>query len=422
MGHRSFVRRIVRNDYAFTVLTKIAAVAIGLIASSISKRFLGPAIEGEVGYIDSILTIVAVAANLGLYQPYPYYKRQNEPEALDKFLNIFALQFFVYTTVGMILATTLKSTALLAVCVIAPFQVLANQLSFMIMVEDVKYKNVVFFSARILNTLFILLAALLLKPSLWIALTMYGIGNVLTIVLTVWRFKRFGNPLRADLRFLRKILWFGIVSMVTTILLTINYQVDMLMLKWMGVSDVQRGFYRTGASLAAYGWLIPDAFREVLFSRTAKTDAIDDVTFSLKINFYITMAMLIFIAALGKPMLFILFGERYLPAYPVTVALLVGVLSMSYFKLIGTLLLAQGKKGVYIATLAASAAVNIVANYSAIPAFGIMGAALASVLSYSAAGGVFLLYFVRTYHVPIGKLFVVRRGEIQALIAKVRRK
>ena len=44
---------------------------------------------------------------------------------------------------------------------------------------------------------------------------------------------------------------------------------------------------------------------------------------------------------------------------------------------IGTLLLAQGKKGVYLGMLSASVAVNILCNTITIPLWGKMGAAVA---------------------------------------------
>ena len=158
MNMRRMVSRLTSNDYVFTIFTKIMAVAIGLVASSYSNRFLGPELKGELGQISSMITIVAVTANFGLYQPYPYYKRQGEPDVLDKFLRIFLLQFILYTVIGIVGATVLNSFALTAVCLIAPIQVLANQLSFMIMVEDVKFKNKIFFTARITNTLITILA------------------------------------------------------------------------------------------------------------------------------------------------------------------------------------------------------------------------------------------------------------------------
>ena len=97
MRIRSLVRRLTDNDYVFTIFTKIMAVLIGLIASSYSNRFLGPELKGQLGRISSMLSIVAVTANFGLYQPYPYYKRRGEPDVLDKFLRIFLLQFIAYS-------------------------------------------------------------------------------------------------------------------------------------------------------------------------------------------------------------------------------------------------------------------------------------------------------------------------------------
>ena len=153
--------------------------------------------------------------------------------------------------------------------------------------------------------------------------------------------------------------------MVTTLMLTLNYRVDTLMMGYLyHIPDTEIGFYSLGVSLSEYGWLIPDAFREVLFSRTAKDDAIEEVTMSMKVNFYLTLLMILGILLLGRPVIRILAGAEYLPAYPVTVMLIAGIIPMSYFKIIGTLLLAQGKKGVYLGMLSASVLVNILLQYA----------------------------------------------------------
>ncbi len=412
--------RLTRNDYAFTVFTKVVSLLIGLVATSFSSRYLGPALMGQYAYINTLLTTVAVVANFGLYQPYPYHKRLDEPDVLDKFLRIFTLQFVVYTVVGFVLAATLHNFALTIVCLLTPVQVLGNQLSFLIMVEDVKYKNVVFLMARVLNTLIIVLAYFTLAPSLIVAMALVAVGNVITVVMVLRKFRRIGNPLRADLGFLKKIFGFGMVAMITTLLLTLNYRLDVIMLKWLGVVDAQIGFYQAGIGLAEYGWIISDAFREVLFSRTVRKDAVANVTFSLKINFYITLVIIGGIILFGKPAILLLRGAAFLPSYRVTVILLTGILSMSYFKLIGTLLLAEGRKTAYLIMLAGSVLVNIVGNWVSIPLWGIDGAALASVLSYTVSGAAFLLYFLRTYTVPLADLFVFKKGELAALLRRLR--
>jgi len=426
MRIRSIVRRVTDNDYVFTIFTKIMAVLIGLIASSFSNRFLGPELKGQLGQISSMISIVAVTANFGLYQPYPYYKRQGEPDVLDKFLRIFLLQFVLYTALGVIGATVLQSFALTAVCLIAPIQVLANQLSFMIMVEDVKFKNKIFFTARITNTLITILAFYTMERTIMVALALIVVGDLITVVLALMRMKRMPNPLKADLRFAVKIVPFGIVSMITTLMVTLNYRVDTLMMGYMfRVPDAEIGYYTLGVSLSEYGWLIPDAFREVLFSRTAKDDAIGEVTMSMKVNLYLTIVMIVGILVLGRPVIWLLAGAEYLPAYPVTVLLIAGIIPMSYFKIIGTLLLAQGRKFVYLGMLTASVVINILCNCVTIPMWGKMGAAVASVVSYMAAGGCFLAYYLKTYHIPARDVFLFRPEEIARLknmLGRVRRK
>ena len=426
MRIRSLARRLTDNDYVFTIFTKIMAVLIGLIASSYSNRFLGPELKGQLGRISSMLSIVAVTANFGLYQPYPYYKRLGEPDVLDKFLRIFLLQFIAYTVIGVFGAVALESFELTAVCLLAPIQVLANQLSFMIMVEDVKFKNVIFFTARITNTVITILAFYTMDRTILVALALIIVGDLITIVFALLRMRRMPNPLRADLRFAAKIVPFGLISMLTTLMLTLNYRVDTLMMGYMfAVSDTEIGYYTLGVSLSEYGWLIPDAFREVLFSRTAKDDAIGEVTMSMKVNLYLTLLMIVGILVLGRPVIYLLAGAPYLPAYPVTVMLIAGIIPMSYFKIIGTLLLAQGKKMVYLGMLTGSVVVNILCNLVTIPLWGKMGAALSSVVSYTVAGGLFLLYYLRTYRVPLRDVFLFRREELDRLagmVGRVRRK
>lgn len=426
MRIRSLARRLTDNDYVFTIFTKIMAVLIGLIASSYSNRFLGPELKGQLGRISSMLSIVAVTANFGLYQPYPYYKRLGEPDVLGKFLRIFLLQFIAYTVIGVFGAVALESFELTAVCLLAPIQVLANQLSFMIMVEDVKFKNVIFFTARITNTVITILAFYTMDRTILVALALIIVGDLITIVFALLRMRRLPNPLRADLRFAAKIVPFGLISMLTTLMLTLNYRVDTLMMGYMfAVSDTEIGYYTLGVSLSEYGWLIPDAFREVLFSRTAKDDAIGEVTMSMKVNLYLTLLMIVGILVLGRPVIYLLAGAPYLPAYPVTVMLIAGIIPMSYFKIIGTLLLAQGKKMVYLGMLTGSVVVNILCNLVTIPLWGKMGAALSSVVSYTVAGGLFLLYYLRTYRVPLRDVFLFRREELDRLagmVGRVRRK
>lgn len=142
---------------------------------------------------------------------------------------------------------------------------------------------------------------------------------------------------------------------------------------------------------------------------------------SLKVNFYLTAVMLLGILVLGRPVIYLLAGRAYMPAYSVTVLLIAGILPMSWFKIIGTLLLAQGKKGVYLGMLSVSVVVNIICNAFTIPLWGKMGAALASVISYLVTGILFLAYYLRMYRLPLSSVFILSPAERERLRVKIDR-
>lgn len=422
MRLKNTVKRLTDNEFLFTILTKIFAVAIGLVASSFSNRFLGPDLKGELGRISSLLSVIAVIANFGLYQPYPYYKHSREPEVEPKFLRIFSLQFLLYMTLGLVGFFLFDRQDFKAVCLLAPVQVLANQLSFVIMVENVRFKNVIFMTARITNTLVIIIAYFTLQRTIMVSLILVAIGDLITIALTFWKLRIRVNPFKADLKFAARIIPFGLVAMMTTLMVTINYRVDTLMMGYLyGIPDAEIGFYTLGVSLSEYAWLIPDAFREVLFSHTAKSDDIGEVTMSLKINLYLSLLMIAGILILGRPVIWLLSGAEFMPAFPVTVLLMAGIIPMGYFKIIGTLLQSRGRQNIYLAMLTGSVVANIIANALMIPVLGKMGAALASVLSYSVAGLLFLIYYCRVYKISLRSVFLLSADERRAIRGKLGR-
>ena len=126
------------------------------------------------------------------WTPPDVYKRQ----VRNKFLRIFLLQFIAYTVIGVIGAVSFHSFELTAVCLLAPIQVLANQLSFMMMVEDVKFKNAIFFTARITNTVITILAFYTMDRTILVALALIVGGDVITVVMALLRRKRMPNPMK----------------------------------------------------------------------------------------------------------------------------------------------------------------------------------------------------------------------------------
>jgi O-antigen/teichoic acid export membrane protein len=207
-----------------------------------------------------------------------------------------------------------------------------------------------------------------------------------------------------------KTIKFGILPMLNFLMITLNYTIDTVILK-LFVDYRHIGYYSVGIGLVGSAWVIPDAFKEVLFGKTAKSDSIEDILLSIKITFYFSLAMILLVILLGKYVIVFLYGKEFLPAYIVTNVIFVGTLSMIFYKLIYTLFIAQGKSKVSFIILLISVLLNVVLNFSLDRLLGIIGAALASVGSYSLCGFLFLYVFILDHKISLKNVFLFNDSE-----------
>lgn len=407
-------KNILKNEYFFTFINKISTIVLGLLTTAFINRYAGAALKGEYVVLLNILNIVSVVANLGMYQAYPYYKRKGGADTLKRFVNIFYYQFILYSIVFFIVALLSKSNLTTLIFFMLPFAVLTNQINFIMMVENINYKN----SINIIVTFIKFIAAVftyVFLPKMLIVLVLnLLLYDVLIIVFYLIKLKVGLSLKYISVKFTIAIIKFGFIAMITSLLVNLNYKLDVLMLNNY-VSSSLVGIYSVGVTLAEFGWLIPDTFKEVLFSKTAKSDSIQSIIYCLKISFYSIIAAIVLVVSIGKIFIKIMYGNEFLNSYLVTVILFLGIPAMAWFKIISTLYLAQGKRYFYLLTLLASVIANALANLILIPKFSIYGAAMASVISYTVCGGVFLVDFCNEYKINIIEIFKITKKNVTDL-------
>lgn len=98
--------------------------------------------------------------------------------------------------------------------------------------------------------------------------------------------------------------------MLLLLMTTLNYNIDIIILKYYS-SYSAVGIYSVGVTLATMIWIIPDAFKEVLFSKTSKDDSIKEIIVSIKLNLYICSIIIVSFLFLGKIFIYIAYGQEY---------------------------------------------------------------------------------------------------------------
>lgn len=400
----------IKNDYIFTFLNKIITISLGVVSSILITRYAGATLNGEYAIITNTLNIYALFANLGIYQAYPKYKRSQYPDILKKIVNLFYLQFLVLSLISLVF---ILSNIQVFVFFLLPLVVLSNQLNFIVMVEDVYYKNKMNIISSVLKLLYSIFIFLFCKRSIFFLLGTLVIVEIFLDFVYLFKLKIKIDFTCLSFDFIFDLLKYSIIPMFSSLLMMLNYRFDIIMLDLLNIDKFMIGQYSLAVTLAGYAWLVPDIFKEVLFSRTAKSDSFEEINFCLKLSNLACFIMILCIAIFGYYAILLLFGSEFTYSYPVTMILFLGVPSMAWFKIISTLYLAQGKRMFYFYTLLVSVIVNVGLNYIFIPIYSIYGAAISSVFSYSICGGVFLLNYCKNYNVPFANLFVFNRNIIK---------
>ena len=411
-----------KSLYLLSIIKKVNTVFFGLIATFLLHRIFNPAIKGEYEYINNIIVMLTAVLNMGVSLVLPNYVRKNYKWTLSTFYVLCLVQFIILTVISISLGIIFSSISIAVYGVAVACGVFSLQMLNNTMVYNFKITALANIIGVIINA--VMLAVLLLGH-------IHSIVAVIIVNIIKELFCAFiclGGMIKqikiSDVHFREwpKIILTGIIPMATSLLVILNYKVDILELKWLGIADYDIGIYSVGLSIADYVLLFSDVFKDVLFNKTAESDNTQSVNFALRLCSTVMIVAYLCIVIFGKVIITILYGSNYLDAFAITVVVMFGTFSMMYFKLLGTLYVAQGKWWFYFFTLLGSVLINVGANIILIPLLGIYGAAVTSVLSYSFAGAFFVIKYLRTYKLSPKEVLLVNRDDCRKLINIIKKR
>lgn len=409
-----------KKSYVIAMVSKISIILISMITSALINRTLGVEIKGQYAYISNWSTIIISILSFGIGQTYSTYRRKYGKEALNTFVFLTLLQtvisfIFFLITVFLNMNSNVKLSML-----IATMGILRNNILYIAAIEDIRKRDINNVIYKIIYLFLVLIAFILSIKSLYVMIVLLLLDETIIVVGTFIHYK-----FKPDIKFLRKnkmnifnIYKLGLVSMLMYLMITLNYNLDVIFLKNMS-TDIEVGLYSVAVQFANLLWLIPDAFKDVIMSKTAKEDSVDEIVIITKISLYLSLIIIVGFVILGKLAIKILYGEEFLNSYMPTVLLLIGSLSMIVYKLIHPLYISKGKQFIVLIILFIAVAINSVANIIMIPLWGMNGAAIASVFSYTFCSLIFVIIFCREYNVKLSRMFIISKEEIMRLKNKI---
>lgn len=404
------IKSIIKNPYVFSIITKIFVVLIGFFFTVFQSRFLGPEIKGQVATLNSITSISSIILALGIYQAYPYYKRTSEKDVLPIFLKIIIWMLIVYTCISVTIVIVFDlSVKYVVAFLVSPLLAFDSGISYITLVEVPNRKNACDMIVNVAELVLVIAMWFFAKPSFILGVLIITIKDIVkAFIFAFWWRKSILLRSEPIIPWISKLVKFGLFPMLSLLMTTLNYRVDVLMLDGR-VADAAIGIYSVGVQLAERVWMLPDAMKGVLVSNLTKGKGEGEVSYVIRTCNTICLLLALAIIILGQPFINIFFGKAYSEAYQITLVMLVGVFSMIYYKMIGSYNIAWGKQRTNLIFLGISVIANVLMNLILIPVWGIYGAGIASVMSYTICSTLFIIYFCYKTKQPFkGMIFMDR--------------
>ncbi len=419
----SKIKKVITNPYVFSVVSKIFGVLVGFLFTVFQARFLGAEIKGQIATVNSIVAITTIVFAFGVYQAYPYFKRNSDVDILPIFMKIALLFLGVYAVIATAAIAFLDLSAkYIAVLVITPLLVYDGIVSYVTLVEEPNKRHITDMVVMLGELILMVVLWLTSEPSFLLGAVIIAAKDVIkAVVFTYWWRKRIFVKTESVWKWTPKLIRFGFFPMLAVLMSTLNYRVGVLMMDGK-VADAAIGVYSVGVLIVERIWLVPDAMKGVMVSNLAKGKDAREAAFVVRVCNTVCMLIALGIVLLGKPFIHFMFGAEYAEAYNVILILLVGVFAMIYYRTIAAYNIAIGKQAISFALLSVSVVSNVVANWFLIPVHGIYGAGFASVISYVICSVLFVIYFCHSTKIPVWDMLFIRRADCKKIMKKMKSK
>ncbi|HYN70232.1 MAG TPA: polysaccharide biosynthesis C-terminal domain-containing protein [Candidatus Eisenbacteria bacterium] len=219
----------------------------------------------------------------------------------------------------------------------------------------------------------------------------------------------------------REIAGYGLRLYPATVGTFFGYRADVFLLAWLLGSASDIGVYAVAVSLAELVFNVPDAVSTVLFPRIAaasRTEADRLAPAMARMTILVTAAAAVAVVPAAWIALSVLL-PAFLPGMAALIVILPGIVALSVAKVLTSYLSGIERLAPVTTAAVASLGVNLGANLVLIPAFGIVGAAAASLVSYTAYAVLMIKFASDASSCSWRDFLVPQTGDVRRLASSI---
>jgi len=424
---KTSARKKLAADISGTFGTRMITLVFGLATGIITARALGPENRGIFSLVamfpSSLVTLTKFGQ--GISAVYFIRREKEDPSAVASNLVLIALGTAIGLTLitlalhGVLLDTILRGVplwALLTVIPQLPTLLLESHLYGVLQATDrFHVYNARLIAESIITLTGMALALLVFRLDLPGAL---GVAVAVRLAMTLWVVATIhrGSPLtwRFDRALFGRMWRYGLKSHAHTIAAHFHFKADIYLVAYF-LAPAQVAFYSIAARLAEHLLWFPQSVGMALFPRLAgshPSEAHRMTAAAVRQTLVLSLVPAALLAGFGRFLLTLWYGAEYEPAAAPLRWVCVGIVMMSLYVLLSRNFTSRNRQGINIFSAYLALGGNLLLNLFLIPRYGIVGAAMATACSYSAATLLLLVLFVRESRLPVSEVLLLRRSDV----------
>lgn len=386
--------KIAKNVF-WIVGCKIIKMFLTLIVTMITARYLGPANYGLINYASGLVAFTLPIMKLGI-DAIMVYEFVQYPKESGKIIGTSMVMNFISAVIcllGIIIFSNIVNAGEIDTIIVCSLYGLILIFQAFEMIQYwfqakllSKYSSIVMVISYFVLSLAQILI-LVLKLNIYIFAFSYSIEYIIISVLLIIIYKKMNNDsISFSLEICKRLFSKGRYYIVSSMMVTIFAQTDKIMLKLMNNNDAV-GYYSAGVTCAGmisfvFAAII-DSMRSTIFeSKKSSEEEFEEKMIVLyNIIIYGSIIVSIVICLFAPIIVNILYGKQFNE----TIGVLRIIVWYTTFSYLGTIrniwILAENKQKYLWIINFAGAILNIIINLILIPSLGIIGAAVASLIT-----------------------------------------
>lgn len=425
-------KKIVKDMFV-TFSTTVLMALFGFVSSILVARLLGPEKQGAAKIIIILPTMMLTFMNFGIDVAVLYFSaREKFFRSMNRLMGRITLFFILIVAVvgpaviffGRGYFVNIPLAYLFSALPLVPLNFYQTTQTAIIRAEN-RYMKYNLINTVKQTSYFVIVMLVIFYKNLWVVIAA-NYAMVLAGIVMCKAGVRHEDAEGAGRPHLKDILKFGLKSYISNTVNYLNYRFDDIYLKPF-VSLSSLGIYTVAQTLSEQIWMIPNSVSIVLLPRLAAMEEEEKKNVSLRACRYVATVMFL-ISLLAVALAGIIFPLLYSKNYSDSVLpfriLMIGTFLMSYGKILMNAIAGYGRPGRNISANVAGSLSNVVLNILLIPKYGILGAAVSGMISYSILSVVTVMVFIRinSTKVRILDMLFMNVQDYKAVYALVRKR